>query len=341
MLTASSSHRALPFPSGARELRLAAAAGSHDQDEIIGNSDTLRFVMFRVSQVAATSATVLLLGETGTGKELLARAIHRRSSRCDRPLVIVNCAALPASLIESELFGREKGAYTGASSAQIGRFELANRGTIFLDEIGELPLELQPKLLRVLQEGAVAAAGQPAHDRPRRAGDRGDEPRPRRRGDAGRASAGTSSTASTCFRSRSHACASAARTSPPSSGTWSTSCRAGSASVSTTVPADVMRMLARYDWPGNVRELENVLQRAIIMSSGATLAIGDAWMPTPLATDDPGGMTLVEVERRHIRHVLDATRWRIEGRDGAARILGMHASTLRSRMSKLGVARPR
>ena len=108
-----------------------------------------------------------------------------------------------------------------------------------------------------------------------------------------------------------------------------------------TVPADVMRMLVRYDWPGNVRELENVLQRAIIMSSGATLAIGDAWMPTPLATDDPGGMTLVEVERRHIRHVLDATRWRIEGRDGAARILGMHASTLRSRMSKLGVARPR
>ena len=132
-----------------------------DRDTIVGESDALRYVMFRVDQVAATDATVLLSGETGTGKELLARAIHRRSSRRTRPLVVVNCAALPANLVESELFGRERGAFTGAHATQIGRFELAHRGTILLDEVGELPLELQPKLLRVLQEGQVERLGSP------------------------------------------------------------------------------------------------------------------------------------------------------------------------------------
>ena len=132
-----------------------------ERDTIVGESDALRYVMFRVDQVAATDATVLLAGETGTGKELLARAIHRRSPRRTRPLVVVNCAALPANLIESELFGRERGAFTGAHATQIGRFELAHRGTILLDEVGELPLELQPKLLRVLQEGQVERLGSP------------------------------------------------------------------------------------------------------------------------------------------------------------------------------------
>ncbi len=132
-----------------------------DRDTIVGESDALRYVMFRVDQVASTDATVLLSGETGTGKELLARAIHRRSSRRTRPLVVVNCAALPANLVESELFGRERGAFTGAHATQIGRFELAHRGTILLDEVGELPLELQPKLLRVLQEGQVERLGSP------------------------------------------------------------------------------------------------------------------------------------------------------------------------------------
>src|SRR5262245_26051019 len=146
----------------------SAPLGRHDRSPdagedagIVGDSDALRYVMYRVEQVASTEATVLLCGETGTGKELLARAIHRRSRRRDRPFVVVNCAALPATLIESELFGRERGAFTGAHQTQIGRFELANRGTIFLDEVGELPLELQPRLLRVVQEGQLERLGSP------------------------------------------------------------------------------------------------------------------------------------------------------------------------------------
>jgi transcriptional regulator with GAF, ATPase, and Fis domain len=281
---------------------------------------------------------VLLCGETGTGKELLARAIHRLSPRRARPLVVVNCAALPATLIESELFGRERGAFTGAHATQAGRFEAADKGTLFLDEIGELPLELQPKLLRVLQEGRLERLGSPRSigvdvrvvaatnkdlvDEVRQGRFRQDlyyrlnvfpvtiPPLRERRGDIPAIVRHVLDRLTT--------------------------------SLSKTiddVPAPVMAMLESYEWPGNVRELENVLQRAIILSPGRTLMLGEAWMPAT-APSDGAGRTLVDVERRHIGSVLDASHWRIEGPGGAAQILGMKPSTLRSRMLKLGIARP-
>jgi formate hydrogenlyase transcriptional activator len=311
-----------------------------DRDTVVGDGDALRYVLHRIEQVAPTDAAVLLFGETGTGKELFARAIHRRSPRRARPMVVVNCAALPANLIESELFGREKGAFTGAYATQIGRFELANHGTILLDEIGELPLELQPKLLRVLQEGQIERLGSPrtvdvdvriiaATNR-----DLIEEARQGR------------------FRQdlyyrlnvfpitvpplREH------RDDIPALVTHLV--RRLSRSLRKpidNVPPYVMQMLEQYDWPGNVRELENVLQRAIILSPGSTLTLGEGWMPPVQPAPPVANTTLVEMERRHIRMILDTTRWRIEGGGGAAQLLGLKPSTLRSRMLKLGIARPR
>jgi len=309
-------------------------------DEIVGESDALRYVMFRVDQVASTDATVLLYGETGTGKELLARAIHRRSARRARPFVVVDCAGMPASLIESELFGRERGAFTGAHATQVGRFELAMHGTIFLDEIGELPLEVQPKLLRVLQEGQVERLGNPrpvdvdvrviaATNR-----DLSEEVREgrfrrdlfyrlnvfpitlptlrQRRGDIPLLVRHLVDRLGTMLRRRVE-----------------------------TIPDDVMDTLRRHDWPGNIRELENVLQRAIILSRDGALTLGETWPPAIDTALSGAGATLTEVERRHIVRILGDVRWRIEGPGGAAQILGLKPSTLRSRMQKLGVARPR
>jgi transcriptional regulator with GAF, ATPase, and Fis domain len=316
------------------------AVREHPPDGIVGESDAMRYVMSRVEQVANTDATVLLAGETGTGKELFARAIHLRSGRRDRPFVVVNCAALPATLIESELFGREKGAFTGAHATQIGRFELANRGTIFLDEIGELSLELQPRLLRVLQEGKLERLGSPhtvdvdarviaATNR-----DLAEEVRENR------------------FRRDLYYRLNVFPITLPSLRERRQDIpllvRHAVAHLSAAlrkhidvIPAEVMHALESYDWPGNVRELENVLQRAIILSTDETLSLGDTWLPylEPVAVG--GRFTLAEIERRHISQTLAVRRWRIEGPEGAAQALGLKPSTLRSRMVKLGIVRPR
>jgi formate hydrogenlyase transcriptional activator len=319
--------------------RPSLTAAAEEAALVVGQSDAMRYVMFRIEQVASTDATVLLNGETGTGKELLARAIHDRSPRRARPFVVVNCAAMPATLIESELFGRERGAFTGAHTAQMGRFELASRGTVFLDEIGELPLEVQPKLLRVLQEGQVDRLGNPrsvdvdvrviaATNR-----DLAEEVRAGRfRRDLYYRLNVFPITLPTLAQRREdipllvrHLMAKLGPSLRKSVD---------------TVPDDVMRALQAHEWPGNVRELENVLQRALILSKGNTLSLGDAWLPLPETAAEGGSATLFDMERRHIIRVLSGSRWRIEGSGGAAQVLGMKPSTLRSRMLKLGVSRP-
>ena len=333
-------HDDVPEPAAPWRVTTPTIAPDID-DTIVGTSDALRYVMYRVDQVAGTEASVLLLGETGTGKELVARAIHRRSRRRSRAMVTVNCATLPANLIESELFGRERGAFTGAHATQIGRFELANKGTIFLDEIGELPLELQPKLLRVLQEGQLERLGSPRSvdvDVRVIAATNCDLAEEVRQGR---------------FRRDLYYRLNVFPMTLPSLRD-----RAGDMPALVehlvgrlsrvlrkridTIPPAVIRMLESHDWPGNIRELENVLQRAIILSPTTTLALSEAWMPasTAAAAAAPAGVTLAEVEMRHIRAILEGAGWRIEGPGGAARLLDLKPSTLRSRMLKLGIARP-
>jgi len=310
-----------------------------ERDVIVGHSASLRYVMSRVEQVADTDATVLLFGETGTGKELLARAIHRRSRRREQALVTVNCAALPAALIESELFGRERGAFTGAHASQAGRFELANRGTLFLDEVGELPLELQPKLLRVLQNGQIERLGSPRTidvDVRLIAATNKDLTEEVRQGRFRRDlfyRLNVFPITVPSLRDR--------RDDIPIlvQHLVERHARALRKRIE-VIPPSVIQALEAYDWPGNIRELENVIQRSIIQSAGTTLELRDAWMPC-VESASGGGMTLVEVERRHILYTLESCRWRIEGQGGAAQLLALKSSTLRSRMLKLGIARPR
>jgi len=310
----------------------------YNHENIIGQSDGINYVLYKVEQIARSNTIVLVLGETGTGKELVARAIHGLSLRNERALVKVNCATLPSNLIESELFGHEKGAFTGAHSRHLGRFEVADGATLFLDEIGELPLELQPKLFRVIQDGEferlgssrtvkvdvriIAATNRNLEDEVRRGRFRDD----------------------LWYRLNIFPI-----TMPPLRDRLDDipllvdfyvkkiSRRMGK-SVD-IIPTRVMNALENYPWPGNVRELENVLERAVINSSGPKLHLVD-----DLEKSHKGSRaaqkTLDEVERDHIVRILDQTQWKVSGKNGASELLGLDRSTLRARMRKLGIIKP-
>jgi PAS domain S-box-containing protein len=318
---------------------------SFASEEIVGKSPALREVLLQVAQVSRTDSTVLLLGETGVGKELIAREVHARSHREDEPLITVNCAALPGSLIESELFGHEKGAFTGAVNRKIGRFDVANGGTLLLDEIGDLAPELQVKLLRVLQEGKferlgssqtrmvdvrVIAATNRDLDAMVDHGDFRDDlyyrlsvfpihvpPLRQRREDI-----------------------------PLLVWYFVSVLQARLGKTIKAIPPRTMDALINYGWPGNVRELQNVVERAMILSRGETLELGGVLpvrpgrqRPTSARTKGPG-TTLQDAERSHILSVLEQCDWKVGGRNGAAEQLGLKRSTLQSRMKKLGIERP-
>jgi formate hydrogenlyase transcriptional activator len=314
--------------------------GTHNFEELIGGSTSLKKVLKNVERVAPTDSTVLITGETGTGKELIARAIHNLSPRKSRPLVKVNCAAIPAGLIESELFGHEKGAFTGALAKKIGRFELADKGTIFLDEIGELPLDLQSKLLRVLQEGefervggtqtfkvnvrVIAATNRDLEQQSKQGHYRPDLyyrlnvfpihlPALREReGDT-----------------------------PLLVQYFVRKFAASLGKKIDRIPERMISALQRYQWPGNIRELEHVIERAVILSEGPELEPID-WLSQPGGKAGSGKtLTLEEMERQHIVDVLDQTNWRVSGEKGAAKILGLNPTTLEARMKKLGIERPK
>jgi formate hydrogenlyase transcriptional activator len=316
-------------------------AQDHSQrrfEQVVGNSVALESVLELVERVAPTDSTVLLQGETGTGKELIARAIHNISSRCGRPYIKLNCAAIPFDLLESELFGHEKGAFTGAIAQKIGRFEMADRGTLFLDEVGDIPLALQSKLLRVLQEQEferlgstrthqvnvrlVAATNRDLADMVRRNEFRSD----------------------LYYRLKVFPILL-----PP--------LRARREDIPTLVehfveiysrrmdkqiervPPETMSALSSYEWPGNIRELQNFIERSVILSDGSVLRSPLAELKSSPELGSPEATTLEEAERNHIRKTLERTRWVVSGPNGAAARLGMKRSTLYFRMQKLGISR--
>ncbi len=311
----------------------------HNFDQIIGRSKKLKDVLRQVEQVASSNATVLVLGETGTGKELIARAIHGISDRKDRPLVKVNIAALPANLIESELFGYEKGAFTGAVSRRIGRFELADGGTILLDEIGDLPIELQVKLLRVLQEGEferlggiktmkvdvriIAATNRDLEKAVETGQFREDlyhrlnvfpiiiPPLRERKEDI-----------------------------PPLVNHLAIKFGKKAGKKIEKLPKKVLDTLVAYDWPGNVRGLENIIERSVLMSRGDQLVFGELLTKSAASSGTSRIPTLTAVEKGHILNALDSTGWRVSGDKGAAKILGINPKTLEARMRKLNIKRP-
>ena len=310
----------------------------HQFENIIGQSDGLKYVLYRAQQVAPANTTILILGETGTGKELIAAAVHNMSARKERPLITVNCAALPGNLIESELFGREKGAFTGADVRRMGRFEVADGSTLCLDEIGELPLELQGKLLRVIQHNeferlgsshtvkvdvrVIATTNRDLEEEIRKGRFRQDlyyrlnvfpitvPPLRLRKDDIPLMVQAFMERYSRKMGKR-----------------------------ITNIPKETMKVLQDYPWPGNVRELESVIERAVILCPGPVLQLADKLeILSPTLTS--AMRTLEDTERSQILKILTETKWRIEGKDGAAAILGIHPSTLRARLHKLEIVRP-
>ena len=305
---------------------------------IVGASEALREVLDLVRTVAPANSTALIEGETGTGKELIARAIHEHSTRRDRPFVKLNCAAIPVGLLESELFGHERGAFTGAVARKVGRFEAADRGTLFLDEIGDIPRELQPKLLRVLQEGEFERLGSTQTLRV----------------DVRLIAATNCDLAALVskkrFRSDLYYRLNVFPiTVPP--------LRDRLQDISLLVmhfvrvysdqmgkyidevPAEVMEALLRYRWPGNIRELQNFIERSVLLTSGNILRPPLANLKAPAENESSEAVTLEETERNHIRKILGQSRWVVAGPQGAASRLGIKRSTLYSRMRKLGISR--
>jgi formate hydrogenlyase transcriptional activator len=307
-------------------------------EQIIGKSPALESVLDQVEQVAPTDSTVLIQGETGTGKELIARAVHDSSSRFARPFVKLNCAAIPFDLLESELFGHERGAFTGAIAQKIGRFELADKGTLFLDEVGDIPPGLQPKLLRVLQEQEferlgstrthrvdvrlVAATNRNLVDMVKRNEFRSDlyyrlnvfplslPPLRERREDI------------------------------PALVTHFVELYARRmAKQIEHIPPDTMSALSSHQWPGNIRELQNFIERSVIVTSGNILHPPLTSLKSAAAAESLGAVTLEEAERDHILKILEQTRWVVSGPNGAAARLGIKRSTLYFRMQKLGISR--
>jgi len=306
-----------------------------EHTNIVGQSLAMKKVLTQAEQVAGTDATVLLLGETGTGKELLARAIHSLSLRKDRSLVTVNCAALPPTLIESELFGREKGAYTGALTKMIGRFEMADGSTLFLDEIGELPLDLQSKLLRVLEEGNFERLGstKPLHVNVRiiAATNR----------DIAQEVQDGQFRQDLFYRLNVFPIVLPPLRERPEDIPLLVRAvvkefqkRMGK--VIESIPKRTMQALQSYSWPGNVRELRNVIEHAMILTKGKTL---DVHVPKRASSETDASGNLEELERGHIVAVLEKSGWRVSGQGGAAEVLGLERTTLQSKMKKLGIKR--
>lgn len=312
----------------------------HNFEEIISQSHKFKLVLNQVEQVAKTDATVLVLGESGTGKELLSRAIHNVSNRKNRPLVKVNCASLPANLIESELFGHEKGAFTGAIARKSGRFELADGGTIFLDEIGELPFELQAKLLRALQEGEFERVGGTktikVNVRIIAATNRDLETEVAE----GRFRADLYYRLNV-FPIHSIPLRERKEDIPLLVKHFVDKYSGQMGKRITNISKRVITSLQSYDWPGNIRELENVIERALIISQDQKLELG-GWMGKKGATQKDNDLVpLEQYEKAYILKVLHETTWRVSGDQGAAKILGMKPTTLESRMKKLGIKRGR